>query len=175
MLSVLLLILVTQIPCAQGESSAVCHCKQGMASACEAIDPRKAAEIEKALRVLKADAEGGQQRIEAATSGSEATADDADPPDCKGQEHHLISKRIARALERHPTLTGVYKPRDSRFVTRAIDEAAHCGYQDWHRKVDEEVINWLDRNRAVTAKEFEAFLRSIYSRPSLRARFPHGF
>jgi len=79
------------------------------------------------------------------------------------------------SLERHPTLTGVYKPRDSRFVTRAIDEAAHCGYQDWHRKVDEEVINWLDRNRAVTAKEFEAFLRSIYSRPSLRARFPHGF
>ncbi|WNG27873.1 Wall-associated protein precursor [Cystobacter fuscus] len=175
MLPLLLVLLMAQIPCDQGESTTVCHCKQGMASACAALDPRKAAEIEKALRVLKVDAEGGKQAAEAAISESEATSSAPEPPDCKGQLHHVISRPIAKALNRHPTLTGVYQPRDSRFVTRAVDEAAHCGYQDWHRKVDEEVVNWLDTHKSVTAKEFEAFLRSLYNRPSLRARFPHGF
>lgn len=175
MLSVLLLLLVTQIPCAQGESTAVCHCKQGAASACETLDPRQAAEIQKALRVLKVDGQDKPQSVEAEVSESEAAADDSDPPDCEGQEHHLISKRIARALDRHPTLTGVYKPRDPRLVTRAVDEAAHCGYQDWHRKVDKEVVDWLGTYRSVTAKQFEAFLRSIYNRPAMRARFPRGF
>jgi len=60
-----------------------------------------------------------------------------------GQIHHPISTRIARALDSHPTLKGLYQPRDPRFTTQAIDVAAHRGYQHWHRQLDKEVVNWL--------------------------------
>jgi hypothetical protein len=92
-----------------------------------------------------------------------------------GQLHHPISKRIAAKLARHPTLRGHYTERDPRFVTRAADKAAHNGYQKWHRDIDDEVSRWLDRYDNVTPEEFEAFLRKIYNRPEMRARFPDGF
>ncbi len=92
-----------------------------------------------------------------------------------GQLHHPISKRIARALEAHDTLRGHYTERDPRFVTRAVDKDSHNGYQEWHRKVDEEVIQWLEKYIKATPEEFEAFLRQIYNRPEMRARFPDGF
>jgi uncharacterized Zn finger protein len=78
-------------------------------------------------------------------------------------------------LEEHLTLRGLYEPRDPRFVTRAVDEKSHCGYQEWHRKVDAEVIEWLKDHRKATADQFEAFLREIYNRPDMLKRFPHGF
>lgn len=114
------------------------------------------------------------------TEGAEGTEAQAipaapEPPDCNGQEHHVISTRIARELERHENLRGLYKPRDERFKARAKDKDAHCGYQRWHRDVDEEVIAWLQRYRNATREEFEAFLRELYSRSGLRERFPHGF
>jgi hypothetical protein len=56
-----------------------------------------------------------------------------------------------------------------------VDEKAHCGYQEWHRKVDAEVVQWLKDHRQTTSKQFEAFLRKIYDRPDMRERFPHGF
>jgi hypothetical protein len=174
-LPLLLVIALAQIPCAASESSAVCSCKQGVASACAALAPEKAAEIEQALRVLKAAEEAHEQSAGATSSAVEESSSPPEPPECKGQQHHIISNPIAKALERHPILMGVYKPRDPRFVTRAIDEAAHCGYQDWHRKVDAEVINWLETHRAATARQFEEFLHSIYNRPQMLARFPHGF
>jgi hypothetical protein len=92
-----------------------------------------------------------------------------------GQEHHVISKRIARKLEEHATLRGRYAERDPRFKMRAANKESHNGYQKWHRDVDEEVIKWLESTKQATPAEFEAFLRSIYSRPDMRARFPHGF
>ncbi|HLM45617.1 MAG TPA: Wall-associated protein precursor, partial [Myxococcaceae bacterium] len=92
-----------------------------------------------------------------------------------GQLHHIISRPIAEALEEHRVLRGHYKPRDRRFVSRAVDEKAHCGYQDWHRDVDDEVIAWLKRYRDATPKQFEAFLREIYRRPEVLERFPRGF
>jgi hypothetical protein len=55
---------------------------------------------------------------------------------CSGQEHHAISSKIHEALEKHPLLKGIYKPRDNRFVTQAIDKEAHKGYQTWHRDLD---------------------------------------
>ncbi|MCY1073183.1 SitA5 family polymorphic toxin [Archangium lansingense] len=91
-----------------------------------------------------------------------------------GQLHHAISKRIARRLELHGTLKGRYTERDPRFVTRAADKASHNGYQKWHRDVDDEVIDWLDRYSKATPEEFEAMLRQIYNRPDMRARFPDG-
>jgi hypothetical protein len=92
-----------------------------------------------------------------------------------GQLHHPISKPIAKALARHRTLSGLYTERDPRFVTRAADKASHNGYQKWHRDVDDEVIAWLRKYQDATPAEFEAFLREIYSRPAMRARFPDGF
>jgi hypothetical protein len=79
------------------------------------------------------------------------------------------------SLEDHKTLKGQYKPRDKRFVTQAVDEQAHCGYQQWHRDVDAEVVKWLKDNIEATAKQFEAMLRLIYNRPEMRARFPNGY
>jgi hypothetical protein len=60
-------------------------------------------------------------------------------------------------------------------VAQAKDEEAHCGYQRWHRDVDEEVIAWLARKENATPQQFEKFLREIYSRAAMRERFPHGF
>jgi hypothetical protein len=179
MLTLILLLVVTQVPCAQGESSAVCHCKQGSASACAALevgDPAKFMAIKKAMEVLKIEEEN-RQRQASVSSVSEADSSSSapEPPDCKGQQHHIISRPIAKALDAHPTLSGHFKARDPRFVTQAVDGPSHCGYQDWHRKIDEEVINWLDTHKSATPKEFLEFLRRIYSRPAMRARFPNGF
>ena len=120
--------------------------------------------------LLQAQIEGGDRRDRPGDA-----SDAPEPPDCKGQKHHIISRAIAKALENHPTLRGLYKARDPRFVAQAKDEAAHCGYQDWHRKVDQEVVGWLKSRDAATPKQFEEFLRSIYNRPEMRARFPLGF
>jgi hypothetical protein len=175
MLFLLLLALVTQVPCAPNDSSVVCHCKQGQRSACVALrttDPRQADEIERQIvqaAKLVAAARAQQAAEEEASSAA------PEPPDCRGQNHHAISRPIARELEQHKTLRGLYKPRDPRFVAQARSEEDHCGYQDWHRKVDEQVINWLSENKQATPEEFEEMLRELYNRPDLKARFPRGF
>ncbi len=97
------------------------------------------------------------------------------PVGLSGQEHHVISRRIAQELDKYPSLRGRYTARDPRFVARAADKPSHNGYQQWHRDVDNEVIQWLIQHSKATPAEFEAFLRQIYSRPEMRARFPHGF
>ena len=102
-------------------------------------------------------------------------ADSGEPPQCTGQNHHVISRPIARELQKHLTLRGLYKPRDKRFVTRAKDKESHCGYQQWHRDVDQEVIRWLQRATKATPKQFEQFLREIYNRPEMLKRFPDGY
>ncbi|WP_239470571.1 Wall-associated protein precursor [Archangium violaceum] len=164
----------------------MCSCKQGMVSACVALagdDARKAAQVldevqdalEQASRMEGKDDENKRQQLQAAADSLSQALGSSEPPQCNGQEHHLISRSIAKRLSKHPTLKGLYKPRDPRFVARAKDEESHCGYQEWHRKVDEEVINWLDKYSNATPKEFMDKLREIYSRPEMRARFPHGF
>ena len=98
-------------------------------------------------------------------------------PHLTGQLHHPVSNPIHRALQEHPVLRGLYNARDGRFTTRAIDAAAHRGYQKWHRELDKDVVDWLTdpANRNVTQEGFEAFLRALYGRPDLRARFPDAF
>ncbi len=96
-------------------------------------------------------------------------------PQPTGQLHHPISKRIAEKLENHATLKGHYTERDPRLVTRAANKESHNGYQKWHRDLDDEVIAWLDENSFVTPQQFEAYLRQLYRRPDLLARFPDGF
>jgi hypothetical protein len=186
LLPLFLVLVTTQIPCSPREFSDTCKCKQGMATACEALrqtdkalaDRLEAAAAAQAGRmVLEASSaqpgteESESQVEEAAQAASEAP----EPPECTGQNHHVISKRIARALKRHLTLAGLYKARDPRFVARAKDEESHCGYQQWHRDVDREVVEWLRQNQKATSKQFEDYLREIYSRPEMRARFPNGY
>jgi hypothetical protein len=189
MLSTLLLVMLTQfMPCTPGETSLVCTCKYGSVSACVTLagdDTRKAVQVleeveaelealEHASRMAGKEDERKKQQLQAAAESLSASLGSSEPPNCKGQQHHLISRPIAEKLSKHLTLKGLYKPRDPRFVTRAKDEQSHCGYQDWHRKVDKEVIDWLDKTPDATPQQFMDKLREIYSRPEMKARFPHG-
>lgn len=173
----LLLFLTAQIPCAPREFSDSCGCKQGQATACEALrqtDPQLADALERAAtQTLKVQEEAGE--AEAAETVTQEAIDADEPPQCKGQLHHIISRTIAKALKTHAKLKGLYTARDPRFVARAKDEDSHCGYQQWHRDVDDEVVRWLSRTENATPQKFEAFLREIYSRAAMRARFPDGF
>lgn len=172
MLALLLTLLLTTPPipagCTAQETSAVCLCKQGSASACEALrqtDPQLAARLEKAARSPQSPkAQPSQTQVQPGRTASAAT----------GQTHHAISKPIFRKLEKHATLKGRYTERDPRFAIRAADKPSHNGYQRWHRDVDEEVIQWLDENKKATPEQFEQLLRAIYNRPEMRARFPDG-
>jgi hypothetical protein len=67
-----------------------------------------------------------------------------------GQKHHAVSKKVHKAIEVHKTLKNLYKYKDPRFVTRAKDLESHSGYQDWHRKLDEEVAEWINNNAEAT-------------------------
>ncbi len=93
---------------------------------------------------------------------------------CGPQLHHWISKPIYRELQNNPNLKGQYKYRDPRFVSRAKDLQSHKGYQEWHRDLDNKVVNWLKSNRNATPQQFERYLRNEYSKPYLRETFPKG-
>ncbi|WNG54581.1 Wall-associated protein precursor [Archangium gephyra] len=171
MFASLLVLLLTQLPSTPNEPSVECLCEpeaRVVDAAMEAVklveklSARNSSEVEKAIRK-------GDDILQ------DVASDCSEPIQCTGQLHHIISRLIAKALAKHRTLKGQYKERDPRFVSRAVDEKAHCGYQQWHRDVDKEVVEWLERNGTATAKEFEAFLREIYNRPDMLARFPHGF
>jgi len=91
-----------------------------------------------------------------------------------GQLQHAISAKIARALDAHPNLRGLYTYRDPRFVSKARDLASHNGYQAWHRQLDREIVDWIENNPGATANEFEEHLHWRYAQPDLRERFPLG-
>jgi hypothetical protein len=107
----------------------------------------------------------GRQQSGSAQAAAETT----------GQQHHVISKKIAIRLSKHETLKGLYKERDPRFVTRAKTREDHNGYQKWHRDLDDKVIEWIDKNKYATPEEFEGFLREVYAQPDMLERFPNGF
>jgi hypothetical protein len=190
-LPLLLLLVTTQAPAVPGETTLVSFCKQGRLAACEELKklfPEKYAEFQaelakaalrqEALKAAEEVAHDDADAKDAEAAGVEASAEaSGEPPNCDGQNHHVISRPIAQALEEHRTLHGLYEPRDERFVAKAKDKdkESHCGYQKWHRKVDEEVVSWLERNRSATAVQFMKKLREIYSRKDMLKRFPNGF
>jgi hypothetical protein len=57
-------------------------------------------------------------------------------------------------------LAGKFSRKDPRFIYRAANEAAHKGYQTWHRNLDDKIVNWIRKpeNSRVTVQEFERFL-----------------
>ncbi|WP_225412190.1 Wall-associated protein precursor [Stigmatella hybrida] len=184
MLPLLLLLITTQAPPVPGETTLVSFCKQGRMTACQELKklfPDKYAELAKAALRQEAAVRGAEEaaRGEADLNDAEAAGTQAaasgKPPHCDGQNHHIISRPIANALDEHRTLRGLYAQRDARFVAKAKDKESHCGYQDWHRKVDAEVIQWLRDHDKATPAQFMQKLREIYSRKDMRERFPHGF
>lgn len=90
-----------------------------------------------------------------------------------GQKHHLLSTKIMRTLNTHPTLKGVYNRNDTRFIYRAADGASHRGYQHWHRLYDSRVQNWLIRESSATPKKFEIYLHRIHQSGELKTRIPN--
>ncbi|WP_051669918.1 hypothetical protein [Bryobacter aggregatus] len=92
-----------------------------------------------------------------------------------GQWHHAIGRVIYRALESDENLKGIYRARDSRFITQAKDLASHRGYQGWHREYDLLVARYIAEARNLTPVKFEAYLKDLYrTLPSLTSRFPKG-
>jgi hypothetical protein len=92
-----------------------------------------------------------------------------------GQNHHLLTNKVMRALDKHRTLRGVFKRDDKRFQYLAKDAEAHKGYDEWHREIDDEVVNWIkDRNNAeATPKEFIRYLHDYYQAPRQSRRIPN--
>ena len=143
-------LMLSQVPpvlllCVPGDGTTVCYCKQGVASACELLAEGDAealkgilrlAAVVKAAQAMKEAEEKSADAVDAGCGGGQSPSDDLDQAKCTGQEHHIISKTVLRALERHSVLRGLYRYRDPRFVARAKDLKAHCGWQDWLRNID---------------------------------------
>ncbi|MFL5344171.1 MAG: Wall-associated protein precursor [Hyalangium sp.] len=175
---------LAQISCWDTETCCILRDPATAANRCM-VTPERIAEVLNGVKTLyQATHAAEARRQEEAQAKEDAAFADAaeaegaaapEPPDCQGQDHHVISRPIAKALEEHKTLHGLYEPRDERYVAKAKDKESHCGYQKWHRAVDLEVIRWLRRFDEATQKEFEAFLREIYNRKEMLERFPHGF
>jgi RHS repeat-associated protein len=93
---------------------------------------------------------------------------------CKptGQLHHLLSNPVMRALKGHPKLFKAFERNDSRFIYRAANAAAHRGYQTWHRVIDKDMVEWIQRNTTATRSDFIHKLQSIYDDPEIRWRIP---
>jgi hypothetical protein len=149
------------------------------------VTPARIVEVLNGVKTVYGATQAGAARLQEESQAKEdaefAEAAEAEgvatpePPDCQGQNHHVISRPIAKALEGHPTLHGLYEPRDERFVAKAKDKESHCGYQKWHRDVDLEIIRWLRRYEKATPEQFMAKLRELYNRKDMLKRFPNGF
>ncbi|WP_152622469.1 Wall-associated protein precursor [Archangium violaceum] len=174
--------LLAQTACLNTVDCCIKRWPQSAAESCGAT-PARIAEVlngAKALHEATTSAEvtlkeEAAENESAEVEGASEDAKSGEPPNCMGQEHHIISRPIARELEKHRTLRGLYRPRDERFKLRAKDKESHCGYQQWHRDVDAEVIRWLQQEIKATPSQFWKFLRELYSRPEMRRRFPGGF
>ena len=157
-------------------TTAARSCGASLAEIAEVLNGAKVLYEVTQTEAVRLEEEAQEQEDAKAAEAAEAEGEAApEPPDCQGQNHHVISRPIAKVLKDHETLGGLYEPRDERFVAKAKDEDSHCGYQKWHRDVDLEVMKWLRIERRAAQKEFEKFLREIYNRKEMRERFPNGF
>jgi hypothetical protein len=170
------------LPCVPGDSTLACKCKLGTPAACAElakVEPETLKGILRLAAMAQAAQEAEKSKAKAAdavdTGGCGSGQDPNEKQKCTGQWHHIISKMVWYALEKHPVLGGKYSYRDPRFVARAKDLKAHCGWQDWHRDLDKEIAAWIEQNEKATAQQFEAYLREVYARPELQLRFPNGF
>lgn len=91
-------------------------------------------------------------------------------PGATGQAHHPISRRIERAARNNPNLKGQVT-RNGCGTVRANTLADHLGYQDWHRRLDETIIDWLENNPTGTLDKFTAFMNEQYANKEIYRRF----
>jgi RHS repeat-associated protein len=87
-----------------------------------------------------------------------------------GQKHHLLSNKIMQALNNHPTLKGALNRENAKYIYNAIDDAAHKGYQTWHRQYDATVVKWLQSNPSATPAQFNKYLYNLHQQPWLKSR-----
>ena len=90
-----------------------------------------------------------------------------------GQSHHLLSNKIVAALEKHPLLKGAFSREDPRFIYNALDDAAHKGYQTWHRQYDDMVVKYIQSNPGLTPTQFKSYLNDLCQQPWLQQRIPN--
>jgi len=90
-----------------------------------------------------------------------------------GQRHHLLSTKIMRVLNSHPSLKGLFNRDNPDFIYQALDAAAHKGYQTWHRTYDATVVQWLESNLSATPAQFTKYLNDLYQQPWLKNIIPN--
>jgi hypothetical protein len=92
-----------------------------------------------------------------------------------GQNHHILTNKVMDALNEHRTLRGVFKRNDKRFQYPAKDLDSHNGYDQWHRDIDKEVVDWVEdeANKEATPQEFIRYLHDFYQKPLHRSRIPN--
>ncbi|MDR2171942.1 MAG: hypothetical protein LBP59_17495, partial [Planctomycetaceae bacterium] len=89
-----------------------------------------------------------------------------------GQLHHPISKKIFNELDKNESISSKFKDNYRNFITKAIDRQSHSGYQQWHRELDDKIVDWLKNHNKTTDEEFIVFLKKIYNESDLAKRFP---
>lgn len=70
-------------------------------------------------------------------------------------------------------MKGAFSREDPRFIYNALDDAAHKGYQTWHRQYDKMVVDWVSANRQATPEMFKSYLHDLYQQPWLQQRIPN--
>ena len=59
----------------------------------------------------------------------------------RGQFHHILSTKVWKVMD--DTLKAAFGNNRNSLVVRAIDYAAHHGYQAWHRVVDNKLVDYI--------------------------------
>ncbi len=93
--------------------------------------------------------------------------------EASGQWHHILSKKIMDGLKGTNSLKSAFERDD--FLVQALDEASHKGYQDWHRKYDQKVVDWLTDNPDASKSKFLEFLQDIYKESDMENKFPDAW
>jgi hypothetical protein len=81
---------------------------------------------------------------------------------------------VFRRLRNYKDLPSIHVKTLGHYCTQAIDDAAHRGYQTWHRELDAEAGQWIRNNPQATPQTFEGWLNGRYNQTDLQQRFPNG-
>ncbi len=84
-----------------------------------------------------------------------------------GQKHHIFSKKIWNAMS--DSLKKAFDNNRNSLIVQAVDYAAHHGYQDWHRAIDDELRDFVISNAPTMPKLIDKLVE-VYT--PLVDRFP---
>jgi RHS repeat-associated protein len=86
------------------------------------------------------------------------------------QEHHLIPNKASRALTRRGIDGDALRARADLIYDTA--PGRHFGYEDWHRSLDTEIVDYIRTTPDLTQDSFMQYLQQLYRRPDLADRIP---